>query len=153
MKHNRGFASGLIIILVVVVIGLGYFAYNASKNDSNSNKNSYQPQGLSSRVIIPTKNNPILTQAEAEALVYKTWSDCSKKDCGGVTVTLTQNNAGQYIVTAIFDEYDDSISNTKKVSIATMNNGVWVLSQPTITRTCSRGNADGTKGWTSGLCI
>jgi len=102
---------------------------------------------------IKVQGNPILTQTQAETLVHKTWSDCSQGDCGGVTVTVVQNSSGQYVVTAIFTELDDSTSQTKRVSIATYQNGIWMLGQPTITRTCHRGNADGTTGWTAGLCI
>ena len=95
----------------------------------------------------------VLTQAQAKTLVHQTWSNCSQGDCSGVTVTVTQNSNNQYVVTAIFTELDDSTSQTKRVSIATYQNGTWTLGQPTVTRMCHRGNADGTTGWTAGLCM
>lgn len=102
---------------------------------------------------IKALEGPVLTQSQAQTLVHQTWSDCSQGDCGGITVTVTQNSNGQYVVTAIFTELDDSTSQTKRVSIATYQSGTWTFGQPTITRMCHRGNADGTTGWTAGLCI
>ena len=99
------------------------------------------------------KNIPSLTKLQAETLVHKTWSDCSQGDCGGVAVTVSQNNNSQYVVTAIFTELDDSISQTKEVSTASYQNGTWTLGQPTITWACHRGHVDGSLGFTSALCI
>ncbi len=100
---------------------------------------------------INTINSEIITQVQAETLVHKAWSDCTKGDCGGVVVTVTNNN--QNFVTAIFTELDDSTSQTKRVAIASYQNGIWTLGQPTITRTCHRGHIDGSLGFTSAFCI
>jgi hypothetical protein len=103
-------------------------------------------------------NGQSLTQAQAEILARQTWSNLFPEDgcvqeCGAASVTLSQNSDGQYIVTGIFTQLDDSVSQTKKVSVATYQNGTWTLEQSIDTRLCHRGNSDGTTGWTSGTCI
>lgn len=119
-------------------------------NDTGYTGHNFYCSGL---FTIQTQGNPVLTQSQANLLVHQTWGDCSQGDCGGVTVTVTKNSGGQYVVTAIFTELDDSTSQTKRVSVSTYQNGTWALGQPTITRMCHRGNSDGTIGWTVGLCI
>jgi hypothetical protein len=99
-----------------------------------------------------------LTQAQAEALVTQTWGNCSQGDCSGVVVTFAEDRGEQYLITAIFTERDDSVSQTKReLLVKSDNNGGWIPSSvqpsPNESRTCHRGNADGTTGWTTGKCI
>lgn len=157
MKYNKGFIGlGMVVVIigVLVVGGVVYFntktptptldmeSNNQVSNEEKSSENNKQNQNIYT-----------LTQAQAESLVHQTWGNCSQGDCSGVTVSVTQNSNGQYVVTAIFTELDDSVSQTKRVSVAVWNNGIWTLGQPTITRMCHRGNNDGTAGWTAGLCV
>ena len=95
-----------------------------------------------------TINASSISQSQAETLVYQTWSDCSKGDCGGVSVTVSKN-----LVTAIYNELSDSTSNTKRESLATYKDGKWTLGKPTITQTCHRGHSDGSQGYSSSPCI
>ncbi|MCF7831573.1 MAG: hypothetical protein K9M36_01645 [Candidatus Pacebacteria bacterium] len=123
--------------------------------DSSDNSFTINASGSESETTIISQS---LTQAQAEILAKQTWGNLFPEEgcvqeCGSVSVTVDQNNDGQYIVTAIFAQLDDSVSQTKRVSIATYQNGTWTLGQPTVTQTCHRGNSDGTIGWTIGTCI
>lgn len=168
MKYNKGFAPIVILISILVAGAIGGVAYYTGKSSSKiktNNPTNYQTINQNNPPVSnPLSQTPpktsnqaqgraVLTQAQAEVLVHQTWSDCSQGDCSGVTVSVAQNSSGQYVVTAIFTELDDSTSQTKRVSIATYQNGTWMLGQPIVTRACHRGNVDGTTGWTAGLCI
>ncbi len=120
----------LIAIAVLVLIVAGVFMYGIREN-----------------------TEALLTQEQAQNLVHTTWGDCSQGNCADVEVSVTQQETGQYVVTAIFTELDDSTSHTKKVSRASFQNGTWMLSEPIVTRACHRGHVDGSKGFTSAFCI
>jgi len=100
----------------------------------------------------------ILTQDQAQEIIEQTWSDCSGGDCSGVEVTFEPDFMNQYLITAIFTEYDDSVSQTKRqLLVKPDNGGGWIPTtlqpNPNEWRTCHRGNSDGSLGWTTGNCI
>lgn len=94
----------------------------------------------------------ILSQAEAQNLVIKTWGGCSTPEtCRSVTVTV-QNINGQSIVTAIYEGLgDDSVAAEKKKALATYNNNVWTLGNATVTHRCQPGR--GHQDFSTALCI
>jgi hypothetical protein len=85
--------------------------------------------------------NSIITQKEAEALVFEKWDSRSPGECGGkVTITVNENN----MISAIFPNCDDSVAFTKKEATATYRNGTWILETPVSTWAChlNRGHQD-----------
>jgi len=97
------------------------------------------------------------TQSQIEEFIAQTFSDCSQGDCASVDITFEQDRENIYLVTAIYTEFDDSVSSTKKQWLVLYSNGSITLTQtqpsPNTWRTCHRGNSDGTTGWTTGNCI
>lgn len=154
MKNNKGFAP-ILIIVIIAILAIGGYAYlsknNSKKMDPIAEENTTDINDNKESSTSITSQT--LTQQQAENLVHQTWSDCSQGDCASVEVVVTVNSNGQKIVTAIFNELDDSTSQTKKVSIATYQNGVWALGQPIVTYSCHRGHVDGSQGFSSSLCI
>lgn len=96
-----------------------------------------------------TSSLATITQAEAEALVARSWGICSPDGCSRVVVTISQGNT----ITAIYSLLDDSTSQKKEVAKATYQNGAWVLGQSIIAYSCHRGHIDGSQGFSSSLCI
>ncbi len=135
----------IIGVLIIAVIILGVILLMSDGSMVENPVASYSPS--------PTGSTPSISQSEAESLVYTKWSDCSQGDCGSVKVTVDQDSNGQYAVTAIFTELDDSTSQTKYVSTAIYQNGRWTLEETSLTRACHRGHVDGSQGFSSALCI
>jgi len=98
-----------------------------------------------------------MSQGQAEEFVAGTFSDCSQGDCASVDITFEQDRGNIYLITAIYAEFDDSVSSTKKQWLVLYSNGDISLTptqpSPNTWRTCHRGNSDGTMGWTTGNCI
>ncbi len=95
-------------------------------------------------------NNMIITKAEAESLVIKTWGGCTPDTCSSVSVTVT-NNDKENIVTAIYEGLrDDSSSSQKKVAPAYFNK-IWTLGEAVVTQTCQPGR--GQQEFSSDLCF
>ena len=94
---------------------------------------------------------PVLTRAEAEELVYAKWGDCNEPGtCGGVLVSLYQ--AGDiYSVSAIYNNYDDSIAFTKRTAEALYQDGVWTLVNEEQTWACHQGR--GHQDFSTELCL
>ncbi len=90
-----------------------------------------------------------ISQAEAEALVSKTWGACHPDGCSDVTVTTSQDN----IVTATYGLLDDSTALKRYEARAVYQGGSWILGQSTVTYFCHRGHVDGSQGFSSSLCI
>jgi len=139
-------------VVLLILIGLGYFMfYNQPVEESDE----MLPEIYADEKYDDGHSGPsrAMTQAQAEALVFQKWSDCSQGDCSSVSVTLAPDRGEQYLITAIFTQLDDSVSQSKRESLAVFDNGVWILGEPVVTYLCHRGNVDGTTGWTAGLCI
>jgi hypothetical protein len=179
--------SILILILVAGIAILGYLFINKKDQDNLmqneqesmffEEENNVQTPPVTTTTA-PTQNNqgsstnttptqpanpPIInaggqpTQSQIEEFIAQTFSDCSQGDCASIDITFEQDRENIYLVTAIYTEFDDSVSSTKKQWLVLYSNGSITLSQtqpsPNTWRTCHRGNSDGTTGWTTGNCI
>jgi len=106
------------------------------------------------KILATFKNEPSLTQEQAQTLVLQTWGGCTPDSCSEVVVSVAKGEKNTYVVTATYEGLrDDSTAANRKVAVASYMNGQWILGQPTVTYACYRGHVDGSQGFTSALCI
>jgi hypothetical protein len=128
--NQKGSVNIILVILVIVLAGA--LAYVTLVKKPTSQKNE-QPQNVS-------EQTPVLTDGAALALVKSTWGDCTPDSCSRVVASVTKQESGTYLVTAIYEGLrDDSSGAQRKVAVATYHNGIWTLGTPTITQQCQPG--------------
>lgn len=86
----------------------------------------------------PDPSGPF-TQVLAESLVQQQWGAYIPGEGMSFSVTSRKIDEDNYQVLAVYGQADDSVSTIKKQGTATLQNGTWILSTPTVTTVCHPG--------------
>ncbi len=117
-----------------------------SEGDQNSEERNFE--------------NSLLSEEEAISLVHDFYNiECGHShDCDIYSVDISEDRGNQYLISITYTEYSDSVDQQKRLLLVQPDNlESWIPAsiqpEPSILFSCHRGNADGSTGWTSGLCI